>query len=53
MKTSFKIMYDVFRWDLKMYDTVFTICAALTNFHILKNPVRRVDGEVYRAYIRS
>ena len=52
MKTLFKIMYDVFRWELKTYDIVFIVCAALTNFHIMKNPLKKVDGELYKAYIR-
>lgn len=52
MKKLFKIMYDVFRWDLQLYDSVFTVCAALTNFHILKNPLRKEDGDVYNSYIR-
>lgn len=51
MKKLFKIMEDKFRWDEGTYGTVVHVCAALTNFHLLKNPLRREDGDFYQAVL--
>lgn len=38
------------RNDMKNYDNIFGICVALTNYHLLSNPLRRTDLVRYRSF---
>jgi hypothetical protein len=40
MKTKFRIMSSKYRNSREEYRRVFTLCAALTNYHILQYPLR-------------
>lgn len=51
MKKLFKIMDDKYRWEESMYSTVMGTCVALTNYHILKNPLRSDDGDYNMAVL--
>ena len=53
LKKLFKIMEEKFRWDENMYGTVMQICVALTNYHIMKYPLRNEDGVYYRAVLKK
>lgn len=53
MKKLFKIMELKFKWDEDMYQIVFKICAALTNYHISKYPLRNEDGIYYKAVLKG
>jgi hypothetical protein len=53
MKKLFKIMELKFKWDEEMYSTVFEVCAALTNYHIIKYPLRNEDGIYYKGVLDS
>ena len=45
MKTLWKIMETKYTWDEGFYDILFGICLCITNFHILKHPLREEDGK--------
>lgn len=47
----FKIMDQKYRWDEGSYSTVSSVCVALTNCHILKNPSRGLDGDYNTAVL--
>lgn len=51
MKKLFKIMELKYKWDEDIYSDVFNICAALTNYHIMKYPLRYEDGVYYKGVI--
>ena len=53
MKKLFKIMEVKFKWDENMYSTIFQICSALTNYHIIKYPLRNEDGVYYKGVLDS
>jgi hypothetical protein len=53
MKKLFKIMEGKFKWDEESYSTVFKVCAALTNYHIMKYPLRNEDGIYYKVVLKS
>jgi hypothetical protein len=53
MKKLFKIMEEKFRWDEEMYPIVFKICVALTNYHIIKYPLRNEDGIYYKIVLKK
>ena len=53
MKKLFKIMEVKFKWDENMYSTIFQICSALTNYHIIKYPLRNEDGIYYKGVLDS
>ena len=43
-----------FRWNEKIYDTIFKLCVALTNEHIKLHPLRKEeDLEAYYFYRNS
>ena len=41
-------MSQKFRGEKSSYSKVFHFCAALTNFHVSKHPLRIEDGEFFR-----
>jgi len=47
LKAHWKMLREVFRWDLFCFDAVATICFALTNYHILRHPLRSSDTVFY------
>ena len=53
MKKLFKIMEGKFKWDEESYSTVFKVCVALTNYHIMKYPLRNEDGIYYKVVLKS
>jgi hypothetical protein len=53
MKKLFKIMEGKYKWDEDTYSTVFKVCAALTNYHIMKYPLRNEDGIYYKVVLKS
>jgi hypothetical protein len=53
MKKLFKIMEGKFKWDEKMYSIVFKVCSALTNYHIMKYPLRNEDGIYYNVVLKT
>ena len=46
-------MEDKFGWDEQIYSVVMNICIALTNYHILKYPLRNEDGVYYKAVLEK
>ena len=53
MKKLFKIMEGKYKWDEDTCSTVFNVCAALTNYHIMKYPLRNEDGIYYKVVLKS
>ena len=53
MKKLFKIMEGKYKWDEDSYSMVFKVCAALTNYHIMKYPLRNEDGIYYKVVLKS
>jgi len=39
--------------DEESYSTVFKVCAALTNYHIMKYPLRNEEGIYYKVGLKS
>jgi hypothetical protein len=51
MKQLWKLMRDKWRFDRSRYASMFTLCLALTNYHILcGNHLRAEEGQWYRGY---
>ena len=50
-KTLWGILSGTFRWDLREYDVVFGICSAITNYLLLKYPLRNNEHNFYRGLI--
>ena len=48
MNLLWGIMAKQYRWAEEIYDSVVTICVALTNFHITLNPLNVQDEEYYK-----
>jgi len=48
MLGMFKIMRDTYVYDHQNYDELFSVCASLTNYSILANPLRNEEGTYYR-----
>jgi hypothetical protein len=44
LKTLWGIMREKYQGDRARYPTIFLNCVALTNFHISKNPLRKVKA---------
>ncbi|KAE9324764.1 hypothetical protein PF008_g17032 [Phytophthora fragariae] len=43
-----RVTADKFRWSEALYDDVFRLCVALTNYNISINPLRDQNGDWYR-----
>ena len=41
------ISHKTFTWNHDLYDDVVSVCFALTNYHILSNPLRSTDSELF------
>ena len=41
-------MSNKFIWYESFYDVLFGICVCLTNFHIMKHPLRSEEGQKWR-----
>ena len=53
MKKLFKIMELKYKWDENTYSTAFKVFAALTNYHIMKYPLRNEDGVYYKVVLKN
>ena len=53
MKKMFKIMELKYKWDENTYSNVFKVCSALTNYHIMKYPLRNEDGIYYKVILKN
>ena len=51
MLSLWNIMSSKYTWGEKLYDTIATVCVALTNFVVEKSPLRTDDGKWYTRYI--
>jgi hypothetical protein len=47
LKLKFKIMRDTYSYSKDNYSKVAGLCIALTNYHVLKYPLRIEEGEFY------
>ena len=46
-------MEGKYKWDEESYSTVFKFCVALTNYHIMKYPLRNEDGIYYKVVLKT
>ena len=51
MNLLWGIMAKQFKWAEEIYDSVVTICVALTNFHITLNSLNEQNAEYYRSFM--
>jgi hypothetical protein len=49
----FGLMRQRFTYEHDKYDKCFLFYAALTNYHLLQNPLTGNDGQYYRSFIKS
>ncbi len=47
MLSLFGIMRRVFDYEHKLYDPIFIICSCLTNYNLMKKPLRDEDRHFY------
>ena len=43
-------MGEHFRFDLSKIGRVFAICVGITNFHIMRHPLRKIDKKYYQSW---
>uniref|UniRef100_H3GYU3 DDE Tnp4 domain-containing protein n=1 Tax=Phytophthora ramorum TaxID=164328 RepID=H3GYU3_PHYRM len=48
LNVLWRITTDKYRWNESLYDDVFRLSVALTNFHVSISPLREQNGEWYR-----
>ena len=48
--TFWNVLASKYRWKESLYDAIFKLSIALTNFHVKFHPLRAEDGEYYRKY---
>ena len=53
LKLYWSIIRNKYKGSHSNYDTVFEICAGLTNFLLKYSPLRSEDGEYYRALLNE
>jgi len=47
------IVSRTYNWDEDLYDSIFCLCVALTNFNISLQPLRAADGNRHTRYINT
>lgn len=48
--TLWSVMTHEQKWKKKQYDNILRFCIALTNFHILHQPLRKTNADFYQQY---
>jgi len=49
MLSLWQVMKLTYKYDHHDYDRMFSACAMLTNYHLIKNPLREQDGTYYNS----
>lgn len=48
MSTLWGVVSIKYRWDENFYDKFFRMALSLTNYHVRNQPLRAVDGDIFR-----
>ncbi|KAL0476342.1 hypothetical protein AKO1_006255 [Acrasis kona] len=47
------IIKKIYTYEHDSYDTIFSVCGSLTNYHMIRNPLRAEEGDFYKEHVAN